>query len=121
MVHYLPVQTMGCVELARIEECDDGSWSQEFQVVLGKEFDGKDAVQPLSLLLQLSVSVFDLLRQKAWADRPWWEVFWDTITFQDAPARLDGLVQAIAEHFGEPKDWRTNRNGELAEVILVNQ
>lgn len=121
MVHYLPVQTMGCVELARIEECDDGSWTQEFQVVLGKEFNAKDAVQPLSLLLQLSLRMLDMIQQKQWEDRPLWERLWDIITFQDAPGRLDGLVQAIAEHFGEPKDWRTNRNGELAEVILVNQ
>ena len=120
MVHYLPVQTMGCVELARIEECEDG-WSQEFQVVLGKTFDYTDAVQPLSLLLQLSLQMLDMILQKQWEDRPWWEVIWDTITFKDAPERLDGLVQAISEHFGAPKDWRTNRDGALAEVVLVNQ
>ena len=54
------------------------------------------------------------------SDRPWWEVFWDTITFQEAPERLDGLVQAIHDHFGPPKDWRTNEGGELAEVIPVH-
>ena len=61
-----------------------------------------------------------MIRQRQWANRSFWEVLWDTITFTDAPARLDGLVQAIFEHFGAPKDWRTNRNGELAEVVLVN-
>ena len=121
MVHYYPIQTMGCVELARIEESDDNSWSQEFQVVLGREFDATDAVQPLSQLLQLSIGILDLLRQKQWNDRPWWEKLIDMITFKDAPERLDGLVQAISEHFGDPKDWRTNRSGELAEVVLVNR
>lgn len=119
-VHYLPVQTMGCVELARIEECEDGSWSQEFQVVLGKTFDYTDAVQPLSLLLQLSLCILDMIQQQQWDDRPWWKILWDTITLKDAPARLDGLVQAISDHFGDPKDWRTNRNGQLAEVVLVD-
>lgn len=120
MAHYMPVQTMGCVELARMEECEDGTWSQNFQVVLGKEFDASDAVQPLSLLLQMCIHILDMIRQKEWADRPWWEVFWDTITFQEAPERLDGLVQAIHDHFGPPKDWRTNEGGELAEVIPVH-
>ena len=119
MVHYLPVQTMGCVELARIEECADGSWAQEFQVILGKSFDASDAVQPLSLLLQLTIQIFDLMRQHHWINRSFWEILIDTITFQDAPARLDGLVKAIAEHFGKPKDWRTNRGGELATVVPV--
>lgn len=32
------------------------------------------------------------------------------------PVKLDPLVRAIADHFGAPKDWRTNRNGELAVV-----
>lgn len=119
MVHYLPVQTMGCVELARIEECPDGSWVQEFQVVLGKGFDASDAVQPLSVLLQLTIQLLDLIRQEQWSNRSLWRWLIDTITFQDAPARLDGLVQAIAEHFGAPKDWRTNRGGELSEVVPV--
>ena len=118
-VNYLPVQTMGCVELARIVECDDGSWSQQFQVMLGKEFDASDAVQPLSLLLQDVITIIDLITQRQWEERPWWEVLWDTITFTEAPASLRGLVQAIAKHFGKPKDWRTNRDGELAEVVPV--
>ena len=122
MVHYLPVQTMGCVELARIEECEDGrSWSQEFQDVLGKTFSCADAVQPLSLLLQLSLQILDMILQKQWEDRSLLEKIWDTITLTDAPDRLDGLVRAIFDHFGAPKDWRTNRNGELAEVVLVNE
>ena len=120
MAHYLPIQTMGCVELARIVECSDGSWSQQFQVTLGKEFDASDAVQPLSLLLQQAIYILDLIIQQQWEDRPWWEKLWDVITFKDAPASLLGLVQAIFEHFGAPKDWRTNKGGELAEVIPVD-
>lgn len=119
MAHYLPIQTMGCVELARIVECRDGSWSQQFQVTLGKDFDASDAVQPLSLLLQQAIYILDLIIQQQWENRPWWEKLWDTITFKDAPASLLGLVQAIHEHFGAPKDWRSNQGGELAEVIPV--
>lgn len=115
-VHYMPVQTMGCVELARIEEEDDGTWNQEFQVIIGKEFDARDAVHPLSILLQLCLVILDDACQREWKYRPLYKKFWDAITFKDAPERLDGLVKAIADHFGAPKDWRTNRNGELAVV-----
>lgn len=117
MVHYLPVQTMGCVELARIEECEDGSWNQEFQLVLGKNFDASDAVQPLSLLLQMTISLLDVSRQEQWEGRGLFEKLIDFLTSQEAPAPLDGLVQAISKHFGPPKDWRTNQGGKLAEVV----
>ena len=116
-VSYLPVQTMGCVELARMEERDDGTWSQVFQVCLGKEFDASDAVHPLSLLLQNCIYLLDLVQQQAWKDRSVWEKIWDTITFKEAPAQLGGLVAAIADHFGQPKDLRTNKGGELSEVV----
>lgn len=118
-VYYLPVQTMGCVELARIEENENGEWNQYFQTVLGKEFDGSDAVQPLSLLLQLVICILNDVIQNEWENRPWYEVIFDALTFKEAPARLDGLVQAIAGHFGPPKDWRSNQGGTLAEVVPV--
>ena len=66
--------------------------------------------------LQLCVVILDDACQREWKDRPLYEKIWDAITFKDAPERLDGLVKAIADHFGAPKDWRTNRNGELASV-----
>lgn len=120
MVHYLPVQTMGCVELARMEESADGrNWDQYFQAIIGKEFDASDAVQPLSLVIQTVIYLLDLARQFEWENRTIFEKIWDTITFKDAPARLDGLVSAIAKHFGSPKDWRSNNRGELAEVVPV--
>lgn len=115
-VHYMPVQTMGCVELARIEEEDDGTWNQEFQVIMGKGFDARDAVHPLSVLLQLCIQKLNEVIQDEWRNRTVWEKIWDAVTFQEAPKELGGLVRAIADHFGAPKDWRTNRNGELAVV-----
>ena len=117
-VFYLPVQTMGCVELARMEECDDGTWSQVFQVSLSKKFDASDAVHPLSLLLQICIYILDLVQQEEWENRSIWEKIWDTITFKEAPAQLGGLVAAIADHFGQPKDLRTNKGGDLSEVVV---
>lgn len=114
-VHYMPVQTMGCVELARIEEEDDGTWNQYFQVIMGKEFDARDAVHPLSVLLQLCIQILDYAIQTVWDNRTPWEKLKDWLRGRKRPV-LDPFVRAIADHFGAPKDWRTNRNGELAVV-----
>ena len=114
--HYMPVQTMGCVELARIEEEDDGTWNQYFQVIMGKEFDARDAVHPLSVLLQLCLQILDYATQTEWDKRTPWGKLKDWLMRRKRPVKLDPLVRAIADHFGAPKDWRTNRNGELAVV-----
>ena len=88
-------------------------------MMLGREFDASDAVQPLSLLLQYVIMIFDMVRRQAWEDRPWFEKVWDMITFTEPPVTLSGLIDNIHNHFGSPKDWRSNRGGESVDVLTV--